>query len=376
MAEWVFCGGLLIGIVGTFVRAVARSERRVELRVLTRERARRAERVAVAASVDDPAFSPEVIRASVTEMLDAAEGVWAGRDDREYRRRSDIQLIREWAVSRGEQIGKGLRIVGRPNIEVVGVVNRAGENEDRAVVRMHLRIHRDPKASANERGDGTILAQRIAPIEERWTLARRSGQWRLAAIGGDTELDVRIHSPLIATPAEDEGRVRESALREVAGVESTPTANLGELISPDLAAPDQLRELSVLDDRFSPDLLAAALRHLVQAWEDYADGSRQPLEEVATARAIQALVHPGHGRREDLIRDAELATWKVLHVDPGPRAPRIRVQVEVRSAAVAGDGRWNDPSPRRVKQALVWTLELEGDEGHEPGWKLTRSVVA
>lgn len=376
VAEWVLCGAFLVVLIASAIRAAVRAERIAGWRVMTRLRARRAERVAVEASVEDPAFSPEVVRASVTEMLEAAEAVWAGREDGDHRQRADIQLIRGWAASRGRQIGRGLRIVGQPRIDLVSVVNREQEAEDRAVVRLHLRIHRDPKASATEAGDGTILAQRTISIEERWTLARRGELWLLAAIGGDPILDVKIHSPLIASPEQDEGRVRESALRELARGEHTPTSELDGLTGADLPTPDRLRELSVLDDRFSPDLLEAALRHLVQAWEDYADGSRAPLEGLATDKAIRALIHPGNGPAPHLIRDAELGRWKTLDVTPGARPARVRVRVEIESAAVAANSHWNEPDQPRSTRILVWTLELTPGAGDDPEWRLTHSVEA
>jgi hypothetical protein len=154
VGEWVLSIGLLAGIGVTAVRAVVDEERRATLRVLTRLRARRAERAAVAASIDDPVFAPETIRASVQGMLATAESIWR-TGNRSKSRRDD--LIATWAEDRHRQIGDGLRLVGKPRIDVLRVVNREREGEDRAIVRVHLRIHRDPKVSANERGDGTIL---------------------------------------------------------------------------------------------------------------------------------------------------------------------------------------------------------------------------
>jgi len=47
-----------------------------------------------------------------------------------------------------------------------------------------------------------------------------------------------------------------------------------------------------------------------------ARGGGGPLEQVATTKAIRALIHPGNGRRDHLIRDAELVEWQVLQVQP------------------------------------------------------------
>lgn len=145
VGEWALSIGLLAGIGVTAVQAVVDEERRAKLRVLTRLRARRAERAAVAASIDDPLFAPETIRASVQEMLATAESIWRGANGSEGKRRRN-DLIAAWAEDRHRRIGAGLRLLGKPQIDVLRVVNRESESEDRAIVRVRLRIHRDPKA--------------------------------------------------------------------------------------------------------------------------------------------------------------------------------------------------------------------------------------
>ena len=377
VAEWVACGGLLLGVTATAVRSAVGAERRVQLRVLTRMRARRAERVAVAASVDDPAFSPEAIRASVTEMLDAAQAVWAGREEREHRERRDIQLLRGWANSHRRQLGAALRIAGRPKVDIVSVVNREDQTEDRAIVRLHLRVHRDPKASGNEPGDQTIFAQRIVPVEERWTLVRRRDRWLLASVSGDPISDELMTSPLIASPVEDDERVRETALREIAGRQAVPASELRDATDPELPAPQQLRELSTLDDRFSPQLIEAELRHLVEAWEAHTDGSGWPLKHMASVKAIRALIHPGNGAVHRMIRDARLVDWKVIEIDLESGPPHMRVWVQIEAAVFASDhGKWIGSDRRRTKHALVWKLKLASPARPDVIWELTGSEEA
>lgn len=368
-------GGLLVGIGVTGVRVAIDAERRAQLRVLTRLRARRAERVAVEASVEDVAFSPEAIRASVTEMLDAAQAVWAGHEEPAHRERRDIQMIRGWANGWRQQIGEGLRISGRPKIDIVSVVNREDQTEDRAIVRLHLRIHRDPKASGNEAGDGTILAQRHVRFEDRWTLMRRGDSWLLASVSGDPISDELISAPLIASPVEDDERLHEAAWRELAGQEAVPTGELRALVDRDLSPTDQLREFASLDGRFSPQLLQAELHHLVQAWEAHSDGSEQPLRQLASASAIRALVHPGDGSVHRFIRDAELLDWKVVGIDLESGPPHVSVRVQIDAAVWASDhGRWRGDDRRRTKHALVWTLELAAPARHDVVWELARST--
>jgi hypothetical protein len=283
VAEWVVSGGLLVGIGATAVRAAVSTERRAQLRVLTRVRARRAERAAAAASIDDPVFSPENIRASVTALLETAEKVWNGIDGRKPRRPRDVDPISHALIS----------------------------------------------------------------------------------------------APLIESPAMDDERLREAGLRELAGQERAPKARLGELIDGDAPAPDRLRELSVLDDRFSPELLEATIDRVLEAWEALTDGSQRPLEQVAAGPAIQALMYADrrHGRR--LIRDPELAGWEVLGVDASSKPPWVRVRIEIKGAVFGNDGSRAFGSDRqRRKYTLIWTLELAATAGHDVAWRLAASADA
>jgi hypothetical protein len=377
VAEWVLSGGLLVGIGATAVRAAVSTEHRAQLRVLTRLRAKRAERAAVAASISDPVFSPEAIRASVMGMLETAQKVWNGTDGRKPRRPSEIDLIRGWAMARRQQIGAGLRIAGKPKIDVLRVVNRELEAEDRAIVRVRLRIHRDPKALQSEPGDGTFMALRVVPIEERWTLARRGDRWSLASISGDPISEALISAPLIESPAEDEERLHEAGLRELAGRDAPSTSSLAELIDGDAPAADRLRELSVLDDRFSPQLLEATLHHVLEAWEALTDGSQRPLEQVAGGPAMQALMYADRRRGRRLIRDPELAGWVVLDVDASAKPPWVRVRLELKAAVFGYDGSRSFGNDRqRRKHTLVWTLELVAAEGQDASWRLAASADA
>ena len=59
IAEWA----VLATVTVTFARSALNAERRAQLRLGARRRHNRAERAAVEASLDDPAFSPDAIRA-------------------------------------------------------------------------------------------------------------------------------------------------------------------------------------------------------------------------------------------------------------------------------------------------------------------------
>jgi hypothetical protein len=104
----------------------------------------------------------------------------------------------------------------RAGPDILRAINREDRAEDRAIVRVRVRIHRDPKVSRNEPGDQTLLAQRVVSLEERWTLARRNGTWRLASVSGDPISEALIGAPSIPSPIDDDERLVEAGLRELA----------------------------------------------------------------------------------------------------------------------------------------------------------------
>jgi len=378
--EWVVSGGVLVAVGATAVRGAVAAERRAQLRVLARVRARRGEHAAAVAGIDDPAFAPETIRASVQAMLATAEGIWRRGSSnprkslgnpRNSRREHHGELIQVWAEGWGRQLGVGLRIVGKPQIDILRVINRGSEDEDRAVLRVRLRIHRDPKASLTQEGDGTLLGQRIVVVEERWTLVRRGDRWALASVDGDPIARAVISAPLIASPDEDEGRVRQVALQELADEEAPHTVDLGELIDRNAAAPQRLRQLAILDDHFAPELLEATLRRVVEGWEELTYGSQRPLEKVAAGTAVQALMYGGGGRGRHFIRDAELLSWEALDVSTSG-TPELRLRVEIKGE-ISTDGRPTAGGGRRRKHTLIWTLRLFRAAGGDTAWRLVSS---
>lgn len=144
VAEEIAAGAALIAVVGgswlTVVRGrwghwrAERAERRL---------ARRARVAAIEASEDDEGFSPEVIRAAVADILEIAQELWRTDGRPRTSTRDDAGLIGRWAESISKWGGRGsVRLAGEPRVDLLRVVNRPGEHEDRAVVRVRLRVHR------------------------------------------------------------------------------------------------------------------------------------------------------------------------------------------------------------------------------------------
>jgi hypothetical protein len=145
---------------------------------------------------------------------------------------------------------------------------------------------------------------------------------------------------------------------------------LADLVSADDPPAFALLDLSVVDSRFLPALIAAGLVHLLEAWEDAVTGSEEPFERMASIDARQALLRPGPGRRL-IVRDAVLKSWEAtrLHLAQHPPAIEVTLDDEAVRCVVRDDGiavAGNQTGPRRM--ALMWILELT-DSAQAP-WRL------
>jgi hypothetical protein len=232
-------------------------------------------------------------------------------------------------------------------VDILGVVNRERESEDRVVVRVRARL---------ERG----------AIDERWTLLHRGARWRRVAEAGDPLAEPLLKSPLITGPENDDQRLNEASLQELSA-EPRTDATPGELVDTTAPPPQQLRDLAVADERFDPMLIEAAVEHIVQAWEQSSDGSDTPLLAVATGAGAHALMFPaGRGRRG--VRDARLQRWEITRVKAAETPPCVEVRLRVR-ATLSPERR-----PRRLD--LVWTLALDEAARGQPRWRLAHSADA
>jgi hypothetical protein len=358
----------LLGSVAAYWMVAIRDSARHERAVLQQHaRAISAHYAAVEASEDDPSFSPEAIEQSVAEIVALADGIWRTGTSVDSAGRPDAGLVKAWARSWQSCHGNGLEVVGEPTIDLLSVVNRESEDEDRVVVRVRLRILCKPP---NRRALGRYHVH----ADERWTFGRSHGRLVLVAVGGDPLAGPVLSAPLIPNPIADTERLVEESLAESANGQ-----NVGnDVVLTDLVAEDEppafaLLDLSLVDTRFLPVLIAAELAHLIEVWEDAVTGSEVPLEEMASADARAALLRPGPGLRL-IVRDPVLKSWEPtrLHLAQHPPAIEIALDVEAVRYVVRDDGSvagGNQTGPHRM--ALQWNLELT-DSTHEP-WRLALS---
>jgi hypothetical protein len=358
--------GILGPIAAIWIGGI-RSEARHERAVLKEHaRANRAHYAAVEAAEDDPIFSPDAIEQSVTEIVAQAEALWRGELSL-LDGRPDVRLVRAWARSRQSWLGSGLEVRGKPSVDLLRVVNRDDEKEDSVVVRVRLRVHcKYPRLG--------LVAARYVHLDERWTFGRRKARWVLLSVGGDPLSGPVLTAPLVPNRSYDTERLREESLAELANAQKLrDDVDLGDLVGPDEPPALALLDLSLLDGRFLPALIAAELAHLVEVWEEAVTGSEGPLEELASADARAALLRPGP-RKRLIVRDGVLKAWGPTKLDLSRHPPAIEVRLEVEAVryAVTEGGSFrvgNQTDARRID--LAWVLELTDSALHP--WRLITS---
>ena len=339
-------------------------------RALLREhnRARRAHYAAVEAAEDNPDFSPEAVEHFVDQVVAIATDLWRGGRGTGLSSRPDGALVRNWAWSRQAWLGMGLEVRRKPSVDLLDVVNRGYEDEDRVVVRVRLHL-RCPHPQVN------VMSLRYLHLDERWTLGRYDGQWVLLSVEGDPLAGPVLSAPLVPNPSADTERLREESLAELGEAQKVgDDVVLSDLVSPDERPAFALLDLSVVDGRFAPALIAAELAHLIEAWEEAVTQSEAPLERLASVEAREALLRPRSGYRF-IVRDAVMKSWAATRLDLDRRPPAIEaaVQVEAVRYVVTANGAYvtgNNTDSHRM--ALTWVLELTDVKGTP--WRLAEST--
>lgn len=371
-AEEIAAGVVLLGVAaaywfGTFRRGLHHE------RAVLREHAHaiRAHYAAIEAAEDNPSYSPDAIEQFVNEVVTLVNGLWRKGAIGSVDGRPDARLVRAWAQSWQAQLGSGLKAVGKPSVDVLSVINRNDEEEDRVVVRVRLRIYcKHPSLGTLPGG----LFAHHKHLDERWILGRTGNRLVLLSWGGDPLAEPVLTAPLIPTPSSDTERLREESLAELADAQKVgDDVNLADLVSADEAPTLALLDLSIVDGRFLPALIAAELAHLLESWEAAVTGSEAPFETLASANARSALLRPGPGCRL-VMRDAVLKSWNPTKLNLSQNPPTVEVMLHVDAVRylIGTDGghlAGDDTNAHRI--ALKWILELTASA--QTPWRLITS---
>jgi len=361
-----------VGIAAAWWSEISAAVHRGASERLARRRSKLAEGAAIEAGLEDPAFEPDRLRESAREIVDLAAAIWNGRS-LDVDARPDAALIDLWARSHAAWLGDGLSLVDKPTFSFLRVVNREGEGEDMVDLRVQLRVHRDRPASVRPDLPRPLGEPHRVTLDERWTLGHADGVWLLLSADGDPLTGPVLTDPLIPAAWADDERTRERSLIELAHRDVAPSAaSPPELVPAYLSPYGALLDLSAVDARFLPALLAASLAHIVDAWEQAAAGREQALVAAAESDAVSALLYPTPACRL-AFRDAALSDWELLAFDPSSRPPSVTVRLHVNAVRYLADRSTHAHVAGATYVAhaipLTWVLALV-DPAESSQWRL------
>jgi predicted lipid-binding transport protein (Tim44 family) len=345
----------LVVVIALVVSAIAAAR----LRRRRRERVQQVVLAAGEAATDDPAFAADRMATDAAALFADIQRAWDARDRTRLRELIGGDLLVEWERRLDDFDAKGWRsrvaLVTEPAVEYVGLVNRAADEEDRAVVRLTAPLDVWVETGGGVRMYKTGQSGPRVAFAEYWTLAKRDARWMLVSIEQDAEGAHHLTEEIVASPWSD-SRLHDEALVEQAVAGAVPDGfSPADAATIDFAgtAREEALDLSLADARFAPDVLEAAARRALAAWAEAVDGEDAPLERIASTEAIDALLYAGDaGRRTRLVvRGPHIERVTIEAVDAAAQPPRMEVTVRVRG--------------RRYREDRATAAIVEGSRDHE-----------
>jgi predicted lipid-binding transport protein (Tim44 family) len=350
-----------------------------------RRRRRREQRVELAAheaAEDDGEFAPEVVHAEAERLFRAVQKAWSEDDRDAIRRLAGPELSHEWRLRLADFDRRGWRnevaIEGPVEVDYVGLSHRASEQDDHVVVWISARLRDvvvDQRGRQITRSESLGEASRMS---EYWTLGKREGHWIVVSIEQEREGRHQLSEPIIATPWSDTERLQEESLAEQAAGEKPPEGfTVADVATPQFTGTVRAAalDLSLVDGRFAPDLLAAEVKRAVTAWAGAIDGDRGELSElVSGSAALRQLLHPGDPAEQTrlVVRGPHVRQLRILALD-GQRTPaEMTVELEVQGYRYIEDRDTTAVVSGSPHTATVfrehWRLALDGDDAHP--WRI------
>lgn len=306
-----------------------------------RRRRLRVERVVQAsfeAAQDDPYLAADAVTAAAAGLFTTVQRLWGAGDVAALTALVGPDLMVEWRRRLADFAAKGWRNVvevrSGPTVEYAGLVNREPDDEDRVVVRVTATLVDYVEAVGGTRIPKTGQSTTVTALAEYWTLARRGDGWMLVSIESDEEGGHHLDAPIVPSPWSDDAALRDEALVEGAVADAAlPGFATSDLVAVSLSddARAQALDLSLVDGRFSPDVLEVAARRAVGAWVAAVDGEDRALLELAEPDAAATLLYgtDGSGRTRVVVRGARVERISIDDLDPGSRGAPARMTVTV-----------------------------------------------
>jgi predicted lipid-binding transport protein (Tim44 family) len=361
---------------------------RERLRIRRKKRVRRVELAAAEAAEDDPDFAPDKVRAGAEALFRDVQWSWDALDRERLRTLVGPDLLVEWEKRLDGLQRKGWRnhvqIVGDIEVQHVGLVNRATDEEDRCVVRIAANL-RD--YVVNKHGHHILQkgsTSELTLLREYWTLGKRpGGGWMVLSIEQDLEGAHHLDEEIVASPWGDDQRLRDEALVEGAVADKVADGyKIAEVADLDFegGARAAALDLSLADGRFAPDVLETAVRGAVAGWTEAVDGEDDALLALADPAAAHDLLYPGGGsgeKRRLVVRGPRVKAMRIVALDAAAEPPTMTLELDVRgrryvqdrdtAAILSGDASKERSFTER------WVMSLNGDDKHP--WRITDATA-
>lgn len=338
-------------------RAKARDARHLELRT-----------AAAAAADEDEAFDADRLIADTGAMAVAIQHAWDDQDRSALSKMLGPDLLHEWTLRLDDFARRGwadrVKVTGKPEIRLASIVNRANDADDRVVV--HITLPMDnwvdtaygPQFPNGQEGPQTVLS-------EYWTLGKRDGRWILLSIEQELEGEHHLDAPIVVDPTADP-ELSDRSRTELATASATDLdhAELVGLASTGFS--DDARaaalDLSLVDDRFSPDVLQIAVNRAVAAWATAIDGADDDLERLADPDAVRVLLYGPDAtqRTRTVVRGPRVENLTIVAVTGTPGDGDVAVATATASMQVQVHYR-----ARWYREDRETAAVLEGSKDHE-----------
>jgi len=348
-------------------------------------RERQVELASAEAAADDAGFAADAVRQVASQLFVSIMHAWTSRDRDALRSHLGPDLMVEWERRLDDFDRKGwhnvCEIVRGPEIEYLGLVNRADDADDRVTVRVESTLRDFVRDRHGRTINRTNASSDVTRLAEYWTLGKRGQDWILLSIEQDAEGAHHLDAPIVASPWAD-GRLRDEAVTELAAADAVPDAQIAGVADLDFDGPARAAalDLAMVDGRFAPDVLEAAARRAVEAWAEAVDGDDAALERAATPAAVRELLYGGdHSARTRLVvRGPRLSALRItaLHADATPPAMSVEADVsgrryrEDRDTAAVVEG----SKEREVAFTERWTMALDGNAQNP--WRIAETGAA
>lgn len=347
----------------------------------TEERARRVELAAAEAADDDESFSPDVVKVQAAALFKEIQRAWTDGDRAKLNQLVGRDLMAEWGRRLDDYDRKGWRnhveVLGEPEIQYVGLVNRGGTSEDRVTVKIDAKVKDYVVDRSGRHLKRTGVFSETVTLREFWTLRKRDHRWILMSIEQGSEGAHALKDQIVANAWSDDQGLQDTSLTELANEQKLPD-NVKPAEVADLDFEGDARaaalDLSLQDARFGPDILEIAARRATQAWADAIDGDDKQLSKLATASVIGDLLHPGDpsARTRVVVRGLSIKNIRIANLDAAAEPATMAIEVQFEGRRWIEDrqteGVVSGSPTKNAKFSEHWTLALNGDQ--DQPWRI------